>query len=156
MKDSRSQKNLKTLVEQKLSAITMYLNAAKSDTVEVTVSTLALIHQARESKAVFREQSSRLPNATKERHFYYMNGFIHPASERPTSIWNVCGPSISSWTKCSCSRGMLRSMLSIHPLHGHSMRPVRETACSVWVHPRGAVMKLFHYICKDVVDGNRQ
>jgi hypothetical protein len=149
--------NLQSLVDQRLSTLTLHPNLTDPNATHVTISTLSLLHYTKDSNAMFRKYLRKMPNATTQRQVYYMSGYFTSSEREPyTHVErmktlnhlldevlvpkgygpiNAFDPS-AAWTYDA--DGQRDGMHLVGP-------PLRIV-----------VTKMFHYICKDTVEGRRQ
>jgi hypothetical protein len=149
---------LKVLLDQRLSTITLYPNTLNAtDSTEVTVTTLALLHHTMNTNAQFREYLSRLRNATEQRPIYYMSAFYTSSEREPyTHLERVKALSELS-DEVLVPKGYA-PMNAFDPSAAWTFDVDVQRDGMHLVGPplRTMVTKLFHYICKDVVEGGRQ
>jgi hypothetical protein len=78
-------------INQRVAPLNLYNNTDDEDSIEVLLTTVALLHRVMDTNNVFREYLRSLPNATRKHEYYYVNGYYLASERSRTRTWSGCG-----------------------------------------------------------------
>jgi hypothetical protein len=145
-----------SMVKQRIAPLRMYSNASDPGAMEVTLTTLALLHKTMQSDREVRRSLRALPNATDHGAVYVYNGY-YTSSERE--------PYTHTDRMHDLNRIVEEELVpkGYQPLNIYDMSAAwsydsgqqRDGMHLVGPPMRMGVTKFFHHLCRDVVAGRR-
>jgi hypothetical protein len=148
--------NLNVMVQQRLDPMTMYANATDPEAMEVTVTTLGLLHKTMMSNSMVRNELRRMTNATSRKPVYVYGGYYTTSEREPyTHVERMIDLNRIVEEELIPKGYTVLNMFALSAAWGYDADGQRDGMHIVGPPMRMGVTKLFHYMCADVVEGSR-